>query len=142
MLRALFDTQFEIMLKSKKSSVNLKIRARRRKANARERNRMHQLNAAFDRLRQHMPIVVKNNSTGYQATGDTMAPSSKVLSKIDTLRLAQNYIKALAAILSNDDRRCMNVNQFKAILLHRLSLATAKLLENHLNCSLMTQLEQ
>lgn len=129
------------MLKSKKSSA--KNRARRRKANARERNRMHQLNAAFDRLRQHIPIVY--NSTSFsisQHVGIDTTPTSppKVLSKIDTLRLAQNYISALTAMLDNDHQG-INIQQFKSIILKKLSSTTAKMIESYLNRTLTTLCE-
>lgn len=62
-----------------------KLRMRRVKANARERNRMHGLNDALDVLRQHVPCYSKNQK----------------LSKIETLRLARNYIGALADILKS-----------------------------------------
>ena len=41
--------------KNGKSS-NLKVRAKRFKANARERSRMHSLNDALDKLRKSVPI--------------------------------------------------------------------------------------
>ncbi|XP_009994629.1 PREDICTED: ceramide kinase-like protein [Chaetura pelagica] len=53
------------------------------KANARERNRMHGLNAALDNLRKVVPCYSKTQK----------------LSKIETLRLAKNYIWALSEIL-------------------------------------------
>ncbi|EDV26697.1 uncharacterized protein TRIADDRAFT_9345, partial [Trichoplax adhaerens] len=56
---------------------------RRMKANARERCRMHMLNDALEELRRVIP--------GY-------APDQK-LSKIETLRLARNYISALTEAL-------------------------------------------
>ncbi|NWS09534.1 NDF2 factor, partial [Mystacornis crossleyi] len=56
---------------------------RRQKANARERNRMHDLNAALDNLRKVVPCYSKTQK----------------LSKIETLRLAKNYIWALSEIL-------------------------------------------
>lgn len=62
-----------------------KLRLRRIKANARERNRMHGLNAALDTLRLHVPCTSKTQK----------------LSKIETLRLARNYICALGEILKN-----------------------------------------
>uniref|UniRef100_A0A915CS76 BHLH domain-containing protein n=1 Tax=Ditylenchus dipsaci TaxID=166011 RepID=A0A915CS76_9BILA len=58
---------------------------RRVKANFRERNRMHGLNRAMDTLRQVVPL------TTYQ---------HQKLSKIETLRLARNYITALDKILN------------------------------------------
>lgn len=63
----------------------VKTKLRRNKANARERSRMHGLNAALDKLRTVVPINSK----------------SQKLSKIETLRLARNYIKVLGAILDD-----------------------------------------
>ncbi|XP_022096808.1 neurogenic differentiation factor 6-like [Acanthaster planci] len=60
-----------------------KFKLRRLKANTRERNRMHGLNDALDRLRTVVPCYSKTQK----------------LSKIETLRLAKNYITALADIL-------------------------------------------
>lgn len=62
-----------------------KLKVRRIKANARERNRMHGLNDALDILRKYVPCYSKTQK----------------LSKIETLRLARNYIAALADILKN-----------------------------------------
>ncbi|KAK3578730.1 hypothetical protein CHS0354_010113 [Potamilus streckersoni] len=61
----------------------VKLRIRRMKANTRERNRMHGLNDALDELRKHVPCYSKTQK----------------LSKIETLRLARNYIFALGDIL-------------------------------------------
>ncbi|OWF42576.1 neurogenic differentiation factor 1-like [Mizuhopecten yessoensis] len=63
----------------------VKLRVRRVKANTRERNRMHGLNDALDELREHVPCYSKTQK----------------LSKIETLRLARNYIFALAEILKS-----------------------------------------
>ncbi|KAM4024238.1 neurogenic differentiation factor 1 [Anomaloglossus baeobatrachus] len=60
-----------------------RFKMRRMKANARERNRMHGLNAALDNLRKVVPCYSKTQK----------------LSKIETLRLAKNYIWALSEIL-------------------------------------------
>ncbi|XP_072274511.1 neurogenic differentiation factor 1 [Pyxicephalus adspersus] len=60
-----------------------RFKMRRIKANARERNRMHGLNAALDNLRKVVPCYSKTQK----------------LSKIETLRLAKNYIWALSEIL-------------------------------------------
>ncbi|NWU54079.1 NDF1 factor, partial [Dromas ardeola] len=60
-----------------------RFKLRRMKANARERNRMHDLNAALDNLRKVVPCYSKTQK----------------LSKIETLRLAKNYIWALSEIL-------------------------------------------
>ena len=65
-----------------------KLRLRRMKANTRERNRMHGLNDALDILREHVPCYSKTQK----------------LSKIETLRLARNYISALADILKTGQK--------------------------------------
>ncbi|VDO61114.1 unnamed protein product [Heligmosomoides polygyrus] len=59
-------------------------KVRRMKANGRERQRMHGLNDALDVLRQYIPITTQHQK----------------LSKIETLRLARNYILALQQILN------------------------------------------
>lgn len=61
---------------------------RRQKANARERTRMHDLNSALDNLRKVVPCYSKTQK----------------LSKIETLRLAKNYIWALSEILRSGKR--------------------------------------
>lgn len=61
---------------------------RRIKANARERTRMHDLNSALDNLRKVVPCYSKTQK----------------LSKIETLRLAKNYIWALSEILRSGKR--------------------------------------
>ncbi|XP_074477232.1 neurogenic differentiation factor 2-like [Sebastes fasciatus] len=63
-------------------------KVRRHKANARERTRMHDLNSALDNLRKVVPCYSKTQK----------------LSKIETLRLAKNYILALGEILRNGKR--------------------------------------
>ena len=63
-----------------------KFKLRRIKANARERSRMHGLNEALELLRDKMP---KFNM-------------AQKLSKIETLRLAYNYIGALGDILNEN----------------------------------------
>lgn len=63
-------------------------KVRRQKANARERTRMHDLNSALDNLRKVVPCYSKTQK----------------LSKIETLRLAKNYIWALSEILQNGKR--------------------------------------
>ncbi|XP_040196703.1 neurogenic differentiation factor 4 [Rana temporaria] len=60
-----------------------RFRVRRVKANARERSRMHGLNDALESLRRVMPCYSKTQK----------------LSKIETLRLARNYIWALSEVL-------------------------------------------
>ncbi|KAL6728736.1 hypothetical protein Aduo_010476 [Ancylostoma duodenale] len=62
---------------------HLRKKMRRMKANGRERQRMHGLNDALDVLRQYVPITTQHQK----------------LSKIETLRLARNYIFALQRML-------------------------------------------
>ena len=63
-------------------------RRQRVAANDRERRRMRQLNAAFDRLRQQIPTPSPRTSAS-AAVGDR---SHRPLSRIQTLRLAIDYI--------------------------------------------------
>lgn len=58
-------------------------RLRRVKANDRERNRMHNLNEALDRLRKHLPCGKEDGK----------------MTKIETLKSAQEYIQALSRLL-------------------------------------------
>uniref|UniRef100_A0A0N5A8W5 BHLH domain-containing protein n=1 Tax=Syphacia muris TaxID=451379 RepID=A0A0N5A8W5_9BILA len=67
------------------SDQSAKSKIRRQKANFRERNRMHGLNRALDILRQCVPLTTQHQK----------------LSKIETLRLARNYIAALNHILNS-----------------------------------------
>ena len=67
------------------------IRKRRRDANNRERKRMNGLNEAFERLREAVP------GSGSEAGG-----GAKKLSKMETLQMAQLYIRHLATLLSQD----------------------------------------
>ncbi|NWH76208.1 NGN2 protein, partial [Piaya cayana] len=68
--------------RSAESALRIK-RSRRLKANNRERNRMHNLNAALDALRDVLPTF----------------PEDAKLTKIETLRFAHNYIWALTETL-------------------------------------------
>lgn len=65
---------------------------RRKTANARERFRMQEINDAFERLRNAMPC----------APGDEGADAK--VTKITTLRLAMDYISALARLLADAER--------------------------------------
>ncbi|XP_044269826.1 neurogenic differentiation factor 1-like isoform X1 [Tribolium madens] len=102
--------------KDVKSRVN-KVKLRRFKANARERNRMHGLNAALDKLRNRMPI---------QQTHSDLSSAPQKLSKIETLRLARNYILAMSQTLQ--EGRPMELTRFIKILSRDLSQTTANLL--------------
>ncbi|CAH1108919.1 unnamed protein product [Psylliodes chrysocephalus] len=74
-------------------------RVRRMKANDRERNRMHMLNEALERLRLVLPTF----------------PEDTKLTKIETLRFAHNYIYALSQAANDLDSfsnsgDCITVN--------------------------------
>ncbi|KAF3704609.1 Class A basic helix-loop-helix protein 15 [Channa argus] len=64
---------------------------RRLESNERERQRMHKLNNAFQALREAIPHV----------------KTDKKLSKIETLTLAKNYIKALTTIILDMTGACL-----------------------------------
>ncbi|XP_028989418.1 class A basic helix-loop-helix protein 15 [Betta splendens] len=64
---------------------------RRLESNERERQRMHKLNNAFQALREAIPHV----------------KTDKKLSKIETLTLAKNYIKALTTIVLDMSGSCL-----------------------------------
>uniref|UniRef100_A0A0M3I2N5 BHLH domain-containing protein n=1 Tax=Ascaris lumbricoides TaxID=6252 RepID=A0A0M3I2N5_ASCLU len=64
-------------------------RVRRSKANERERRRMHSLNDALEQLRKALPQL----------------PDEPKLTKIETLRLANNYIYALAQVLKSEEEQ-------------------------------------
>lgn len=102
---------------------------KRKKANARERNRMHALNEAFDNLRKCFPIHngLYNNgtiATGFQHSNDINI--NQKLSKIETLKLAQNYIGILAKSLNNCEK--ISVVEFDFELTRGLSQATLNLM--------------
>ncbi|XP_067636136.1 achaete-scute complex protein T3 [Eurosta solidaginis] len=63
--------------------------------NARERNRVKQVNNGFANLRQHLPQTVINNLS-HGGRG-----ASKKLSKVDTLRIAVEYIRGLQDMLED-----------------------------------------
>lgn len=66
--------------------------------NARERNRVKQVNSGFDTLRQYIPakiVEVENGGRG----------ASKKLSKVDTLKLAVKYIQRLKDMLDENNSR-------------------------------------
>ncbi|XP_055842576.1 achaete-scute complex protein T5-like [Episyrphus balteatus] len=67
--------------------------------NARERNRVKQVNNGFVSLRQHIPpAIVADLSNGKRIGG------SKKLSKVDTLRMAVEYIRRLKSLLDEENK--------------------------------------
>lgn len=63
--------------------------------NARERNRVKQVNNGFATLRQHIPTSIAATYESGSGRG-----SNKKLSKVETLRMAVEYIKSLEKLLS------------------------------------------
>jgi achaete-scute complex protein len=64
--------------------------------NARERNRVKQVNNGFSMLRDHIPKEIADN---YEQAG---RGSAKKLSKVETLRMAVEYIRSLEQMLAFD----------------------------------------
>ncbi|CAL8320448.1 unnamed protein product [Boreogadus saida] len=94
-----------------------RVRLRRIEANTRERNRMHGLNYALDALRRAVPCPSRTQK----------------LSKIETLRLARNYIWALSEVLSAGKRP--DLLAFVQTLCRGLSQPTASLVAGCLQLS-------
>lgn len=90
---------------------------RRHKANARERQRMHGLNDTLDNLRRRIPII----------------SDSQKLSKIETLRLARNYIQLLDRMLTTTNnsqlqQKPINADQTATVLSRGVSQATSNVI--------------
>ncbi|CAF0770327.1 unnamed protein product [Adineta ricciae] len=86
-----------------------RFKVRRIKANGRERERMKGLNEQLERLRETIPCFAL----------------SQKLSKIETLRLAKNYIQALTQMVSSD--QIPDNTQFAQLLCQDLSPNTMNL---------------
>ncbi|XP_055610017.1 basic helix-loop-helix neural transcription factor TAP [Uranotaenia lowii] len=76
-------------------------RFRRMKANDRERNRMHTLNEALERLRLTLPTF----------------PEDTKLTKIETLRFAYNYIFSLVHILELEEDIQLDLEKLQSLTL-------------------------
>ncbi|XP_061392231.1 achaete-scute complex protein T3-like [Musca vetustissima] len=72
--------------------------------NARERNRVKQVNNGFSNLRQHIPQSVIN------ALSSGGRGASKKLSKVDTLRIAVEYIRGLQELLESSENTSPNAS--------------------------------
>nr|CAD7394032.1 unnamed protein product [Timema cristinae] len=75
--------------------------------NARERNRVKQVNNGFATLRQHIPVSL---AASYTSSGESSSGrgGSKKLSKVETLRMAVDYIRSLQRLLSMDDNEAQS----------------------------------
>ncbi|XP_065075537.1 basic helix-loop-helix neural transcription factor TAP [Ochlerotatus camptorhynchus] len=76
-------------------------RFRRMKANDRERNRMHNLNEALERLRLTLPTF----------------PEDTKLTKIETLRFAYNYIFSLVQVLELNEEIHLDLEKLQSLTL-------------------------
>lgn len=74
---------------------------RRMKANDRERNRMHSLNDALEKLRVTLPAL----------------PEETKLTKIETLRFAHNYIFALREVLNSEEHINLDLEKLQSFTL-------------------------
>merc|ERR1719249_547066 len=95
--------QSELKMKGQKSLSSRAARMtkyRRKTANAKERDRMKQLNVAFDRLRGVMPDV----KTITKEEKDT---------KVTTLRAAISYISGLQSLLADCEAGLVDPSQFQ-----------------------------
>ena len=95
----------------------VRLKQRRARANDRERSRMHGLNGALEQLRRHIPCFT--NATR--------------LSKIETLRLARNYIGAISDVLAAGVQP--DALAFGRALVEGLSHNSINLVANYLHVS-------
>lgn len=70
--------------------------------NARERNRVKQVNNGFATLRSHIPLSVAAAMTS-NAAAVASRTASKKLSKVETLRMAVEYIRSLQDMLDDSE---------------------------------------
>ena len=91
-----FENQTNELQKSNVKAPNGKYISTVSKRNARERHRIKTVNAAFDDLRKHVP-------SGRQA--------GKKISKVETLKSAIEYIKALQEILKEQEQNSLVVSE-------------------------------
>lgn len=127
---------------------------RRNKANARERKRMHCLNQALDNLRIALPLGGGLGQTllgtiSHPTDWSTAAPGSRTreirnvcarLSKIETLRLARNYIILLTEIVRHEN--AFDALQTGQILAYGLGQHSLNQLAIELNLDSIRQLNQ
>lgn len=73
--------------------------------NARERNRVKQVNNGFATLRQHIP-----NSIAAAFESNAGRGGNKKLSKVETLRMAVEYIRTLEDLLASDESEQSNAS--------------------------------
>ncbi|XP_018331765.1 achaete-scute complex protein T3-like [Agrilus planipennis] len=88
--------------------------------NARERNRVKQVNNGFATLRQHIPISVVSALSPQNSHGNTRGAHKK-LSKVETLRLAVEYIRSLKEMLEESESDVIKTSPSSASVVHHPS---------------------
>ncbi|XP_037726595.1 achaete-scute complex protein T5 [Drosophila subpulchrella] len=79
--------------------------------NARERNRVKQVNNGFSQLRQHIPVaVIADLSNGRRGIGPG---ANKKLSKVSTLKMAVEYIRRLQKVIDENDQQKQQQQQLQ-----------------------------
>lgn len=68
--------------------------------NARERNRVKEVNNGFAALRERIP---KEVAESFESQGNVRCLSAKKLSKVETLRMAVEYIRSLEMVLASTE---------------------------------------
>lgn len=79
--------------------------------NARERNRVKQVNNGFATLRQHIPASVSAALSPQGSSGSSSGSGrgqNKKLSKVETLRLAVEYIRSLQQMIDDHENDMSN----------------------------------
>lgn len=96
--------------------------------NARERNRVKQVNNGFANLRQHIPNFIAAHFEASNGRG-----GNKKLSKVETLRMAVEYIRRLEEILASDEGE--NVENTSPTTYQSSTLTTTSTLTTQTNVS-------
>lgn len=87
--------------------------------NARERNRVKQVNNGFAALRQHIPSNVMSAFGAAENASGGRGSANKKLSKVETLRVAVEYIKSLQRMLEEHEADVASKNMINAIVENR-----------------------
>lgn len=81
--------------------------------NARERNRVKQVNNGFATLRQHIPASVAAALASPNSASSNTRSANKKLSKVETLRMAVEYIRSLQRMIEDYEAKVPTDNGAK-----------------------------